>query len=155
MSLSFVLPRVLLCSLILFNVFIWIILKCSFVNLMKLNLIIACFRGVCSGAIGWDTVLHVGRAWVPFPMGSLNFSLLIPFGRTVALGYQEYLLGVMVAALCRFSGNTGSSTSWNPWGLPRTVWDTFRFSLTLASFGIKVYKTYLLFLLFCRNSYHF
>jgi hypothetical protein len=46
-----------------------------------------------------ETVLQARRAQVLFPMESLDFSLLIPFGHTVGLGYQEYLLGVKAAAL--------------------------------------------------------
>jgi hypothetical protein len=48
-------------------------------------------RGICSGAVDWDTALHVGRPWVRFPMVFLEFHWHNFSGRTMALGLIQPL----------------------------------------------------------------
>jgi len=95
--------------------------------------------GARGGAVGWCTVQQARRSRVRFPMVSLEYCHWHnPSGHTMALGSIRHLTemstrntlwGLKAAGaygwqpilICRLSWNLGSSNSWNPQGLSRSV----------------------------------
>jgi len=124
------------------------------------------FWGVCSGAVGWGTVLQARKSLVQFPMVSLEFFIdiiLLPALWTWGWlsFYQKWVPGIfpyglrravhrsdnLTTCVYRFSWNLGASTSWNPLGLSRPVmwlwfevvnydWYSVNFSLVLKQLYI-------------------